>query len=65
MAKKKRTIEELSIDPATQEMLQRADAKRSFDMTGWRTAVSLDGGLADTIEFIRDKDNRLSYGQEI
>ncbi len=25
MAKKKRTIEELSIDPATQEMLQRAE----------------------------------------
>jgi nucleoside-diphosphate-sugar epimerase len=36
-----------------EEVLQRADVDRTFDLTGWRTVVPLEVGLSKTIEFLK------------
>ena len=42
-----------------EEVLQRANVDRTFDLTGWRTAVPLKDGLLKTIEFLKPP-NRLT-----
>ena len=40
-----------------EEVLQRANVDRTFDLTGWRTAVTLDQGLSKTIESLKNSIN--------
>ena len=42
-----------------EEALQSADANRSFELVGWKTAVSLQSGLEKTIENMRQRQRQL------
>ena len=42
-----------------EEIVQRADADRTFNLTGWRVKVPLEDGISKMVEFLNDPRNQL------